>query len=75
MVKVAVVGTGSLGKEHARIYAQLASDGLVDFVGVYDLAAETAARIASKHRVRAFASVAEAVDACDAASIATPRDD
>jgi predicted dehydrogenase len=66
------VGTGSLGKEHARIYAQLASDGLVEFVGVYDLAPETAARIAGKHQVQAFATVAEAADACDAASIATP---
>ena len=28
-VKVAVLGTGSLGKEHVRLYAELAASGLV----------------------------------------------
>ncbi len=45
-VRVAVLGVGSLGKEHARIYAELAAAGAVDFVGVYDVVAETARRLA-----------------------------
>ena len=35
-IRVAVVGTGSLGQHHARIYAQMAADGRVEFAGVFD---------------------------------------
>src|SRR5206468_11888328 len=59
-IKVAVLGTGSLGKEHTRIYAELAAAGLVEFAGAYDLAAETARKIADQYRVRSFGSVTEA---------------
>ena len=71
-VKVAVIGTGSLGKEHARIYAGLASGGAVDFAGVFDASPETAARVGERLGVRRFESVGEAVAHCDAASIVTP---
>lgn len=71
-VKVCVLGAGSLGKEHVRIYSDLAAAGLVDFVGLYDPAPEIARKLAEKYRVRAFGSVAEAVAATDAASIVTP---
>ena len=71
-VKVSVIGTGSLGKEHVRIYAELAAARQVEFVGVFDAVTETARRLAEKHGVRAFGSVAEAVAASDAASIVTP---
>ncbi len=71
-VRVSVLGTGSLGKHHARVYAELAATGNVDFVGVYDVVAETARSIADKHGVPAFSSVEEAVEASDAASIVTP---
>ena len=70
--KVAVLGTGSLGKEHARIYAELAAAGRVEFTGVYDVAAETARKWADKYRVRAFASAAEAAAASEALSVVTP---
>jgi predicted dehydrogenase len=70
--KVAVIGTGSLGKEHARIYAQLAAAGRADFVGVYDHTPETARAVAEKTGVRAFASLAEAAAAAEALSIVTP---
>jgi predicted dehydrogenase len=71
-VKVAVLGAGSLGKEHVRIYGELAAAGLVDFLGLYDIATETAHKLAEKHRVRAFDSVVEAFQASDALSIVTP---
>jgi predicted dehydrogenase len=71
-LRVAVIGAGSLGKEHARIYAELANAGLVDFVGVFDVVTETARKIAEKYKVKAFASVAEAAAAADAFSIVTP---
>ena len=71
-VRVAVVGTGSLGKEHARIYAELAREGQAEFTGVYDVSPEAARTHAAKHGVRAFTSVAEAAEASDALSIVTP---
>jgi predicted dehydrogenase len=71
-VKVAVLGTGSLGKEHVRIYSELAAAGKVEFAGVYDTVAETAQRVAQKYRVRVFGSVAEATAASDAVNVVTP---
>lgn len=71
-VKVAVLGTGSLGKEHVRIYAQLASNRQVDLVGVYDANHETARHIAAKHHTHALASVEEIIAEADAVNIVTP---
>ncbi|MEI6395686.1 MAG: Gfo/Idh/MocA family oxidoreductase [Verrucomicrobiota bacterium] len=71
-LKVSVIGAGSLGKEHVRIYAELAAAGQVDFLGVHDVAAETATKLAEKYRVRAFGSAAEVALASDAVSIVTP---
>jgi predicted dehydrogenase len=71
-VKVAVLGTGSLGKEHARIYSELADAGLVEFAGIFDTNDDTARRIAAKHKARIFKSVAEAAANADALSIVTP---
>ena len=71
-VNVAVLGVGSLGKQHARIYAALAAAGQVNFAGVFDVSAETARKCAEKYRVRAFASASEAATAAEVLSIATP---
>lgn len=71
-LRVAVLGTGALGKEHARIYAELAQADLVEFAGVFDVSAEAAKRVAEKLRARVFTSVAEAAASADALSIVTP---
>ncbi|MBI1839648.1 MAG: Gfo/Idh/MocA family oxidoreductase [Verrucomicrobia bacterium] len=71
-LRVAVIGAGSLGKEHARIYAELASQGVVDFVGLHDVNAEQARRIAHQHGVPVFDSLAAAAQAADALSVVTP---
>ncbi len=71
-LRVSVLGVGSLGKEHARIYAELAAGGRVDFVGVYDVVSENAIKIAERCRVRAFATLADAVSASEALSVVTP---
>lgn len=71
-VKVAVVGVGSLGKEHARIYAELAAAGRIELTGIYDSNPETARRVAAKCQTTVFNSVSDAAAASDALNIVTP---
>jgi len=71
-VKVAVLGTGSLGQHHARIYAELAASGMVELTGIYDTHAENARKVAEKHKLRVFNSIAEAATNSDALNIVTP---
>jgi predicted dehydrogenase len=71
-IKVAVLGTGSLGQHHARIYSELAAAGLVELTGIYDAHAETAQKISEKHKLRVFNSIAEAAANSDALNIVTP---
>jgi predicted dehydrogenase len=71
-IRVAVLGVGSLGKEHARLYAELAAAGLVDFAGLFDANPETARKIAAKLNARVFTSMAEAAAGADALNIVTP---
>lgn len=71
-IRVGVIGTGSLGREHARIYAEMARAGEVEFAGVYDAHAETAHRVGEKYGVPVFGSLAEAEAATDALSVVTP---
>ncbi|HEY4983878.1 MAG TPA: Gfo/Idh/MocA family oxidoreductase [Verrucomicrobiae bacterium] len=71
-VRVAVLGVGSLGKEHARLYAELAGMGQIEFAGIFDANGDTARKIAAKHNLRVFNSVAEAAANVDALNIVTP---
>jgi predicted dehydrogenase len=69
-MRVGVVGTGHLGREHARLYAALPQ---VELVGIHDSNPEQAAA-ASQHAggCRVFASLAELLDHCDAVSLCVP---
>lgn len=71
-LKVGVFGTGSLGKEHVRIYAEMAGAGIIDLVGVYDVSAAAAQKYAAQYHVKAFGSLEEAAAMADAFSIVTP---
>ena len=71
-VKVAVLGTGSLGQHHARIYSELHAAGVVELTGIFDAHAETARKIGEKHKLHVFKSVAEAAAASEALNIVTP---
>src|ERR1039458_2412723 len=71
-LKVAVLGVGSLGKEHARIYASLADAGLIEFAGVHDAAPQNAAKIAEKYGVPVFATLGHALAGAAAFSVVTP---
>lgn len=68
-IPVGVVGVGSLGWHHARLY-QACTDA--HLVGVYDTVAETAQNVADKLGVRVFESMEEMAENVDAVSIAVP---
>lgn len=70
--RVAVLGTGSLGQHHARIYAELHAAGLVELTGIFDARIETARKVAAQHKLNVFTSIAEAAAASDALNIVTP---
>ena len=52
-LKAAVVGVGSMGQHHARIYSEIKE---VDLVGVCDLDVKRGSEIARKHRTNYFRS-------------------
>jgi predicted dehydrogenase len=68
-LRLAVVGVGHLGKEHARILSGLPD---VDLVGVADVNAAQAEAVALRCGTQAFAAVEPLLDAVDAAVIAVP---
>jgi predicted dehydrogenase len=68
-VKMGVVGVGSLGQWHARIYSELAD---AELVGVYDANPARAAEIAGRYGTRAFGSIDELASSIEAASLVVP---
>jgi predicted dehydrogenase len=68
-VKVAVIGVGHLGKEHARIYSELPG---VELMGVVDTDRERAEQVAKRLNVKCFNNVEEVVDKVSAVSVAVP---
>ncbi|HEU4875516.1 MAG TPA: hypothetical protein VFT44_20575, partial [Pyrinomonadaceae bacterium] len=50
MLRTAVIGVGSLGRQHARIHAALAAEGRSQFTTVCDLNEETARTISSERK-------------------------
>ena len=73
-LKVAALGVGSLGRHHARNYAELAAEGRVEFVGVCDTDAATRERVSTEHNCAGFADWRELIDKVDAVSVATPTE-
>lgn len=68
-LRVAVVGVGHLGKEHARILASLPD---VELVGVADVNIDQARLVAQKVGTQAFAEYWPLLNLVDAASIVVP---
>jgi predicted dehydrogenase len=73
-LRFAVIGTGSLGKEHARIYAELAQkpESGVRLAGVYDANRTAAAKVGDKCRTAVLDSIRSVIEEADAISIVTP---
>ena len=68
-LRVGVIGTGSMGRNHARIFGELPD---TQFTAVLDERAEVATEIAGKYGAQAVTTLDGFIDAVDAATIATP---
>ncbi len=68
-IKVAVIGAGSMGQNHIRIFSQMKH---VDLIGIYDLNKEGSEKIASNYNCKRYADLSEVTSEVDAVSICTP---
>ncbi len=74
MLKAAAIGVGSLGRHHARNYAELAREGRVEFIGACDANPETAAQIAADNGSASFTDWRDLLGKVDVVSVATPTE-
>jgi len=70
-LKVGVIGVGSLGQWHARVYSELPS---AELVGVHDVNEQRASEIARRYRTRAFARMEDLAAQTEALSVVVPSD-
>lgn len=68
-MRVAVVGVGSLGEHHARIYAEIPQ---AELVGVCDIDAAKGRRVAETFQTRYFQRAGDLLGEVDAVSLAVP---
>ncbi len=68
-VRVAVVGAGEFGRNHARVYHELAD---AELVGIVDQNAERAAQVAAEFSTNVFPDIESLAGRVDAASVAVP---
>lgn len=68
-VRVAVVGTGEFGRNHARVYRELEG---AELVGVYDQDAKRAAEVASEFQTQVLTGLEELRGRVTAVSVAVP---
>ncbi|MCP4254919.1 MAG: Gfo/Idh/MocA family oxidoreductase [Candidatus Scalindua sp.] len=68
-LKVAVIGAGHLGKEHARIYSEMPD---VTLVGVVDTNKDTGEAVAQSCNTRYYSSFEEILNEIDLASVVVP---
>ena len=74
MLRTAVIGVGSLGRQHARIHATLAAEGTSQFVAVCELNEETARSTSSERETEWTTDWRELIGRIDAASVAVPTE-
>ena len=73
-LRTAVIGVGHLGRQHARIHADLTAEGLAEFVSVCDVDEKTAQVIAAERRVEWTADWRKLIGRIDAVSLAVPTE-
>jgi UDP-N-acetylglucosamine 3-dehydrogenase len=71
MLRVAVIGVGTMGKQHARVYTEIPG---VELVAVADPDEDRTAEIVRRYKVKAYADYREMLrrERPDAVSIAAP---
>jgi UDP-N-acetylglucosamine 3-dehydrogenase len=67
MLRVGVIGTGSMGQNHVRVYSEIA-----DLIGVYDAVKEQSRKVADRFSVGSFDNLDDLLDRVDVVSICTP---
>jgi len=68
-LRVGVVGTGALGRHHARILGQLPG---VELVGIHDARREAAEQVGREHGCRVWSELEPLAERIDAAVLAVP---
>lgn len=69
MTKIGVIGTGSMGKNHARVCSDLPD---VDLVGICDVNRDAAKVVAERFNTKAYSSYKDLLGLVDCVIIATP---
>ncbi len=73
-LRTAVIGVGSLGRQHARVHAALAAEGRSEFVAACDLNERTAREVGSERQVDWTCDWRSLVGRVDAVSLAVPTE-
>src|SRR5215207_1132278 len=68
-IRLGVIGTGSMGKNHARIFGEMPR---AQFTAVLDSNVDTARQIAAQYGAKSAATLEEFCHTIDAATVATP---
>jgi predicted dehydrogenase len=69
MINVGVIGTGSIGIHHARIFSDIED---VNLVGIVDTDSARAQEVSSKYGCKAYSNYKDIINSVDAVSIAVP---
>lgn len=68
-LKVGVIGTGKLGREHVRVLKRVPE---VELVGCYDIVTEKSQSVAQTFDAEAFDTIEQLIEAVDAVSVVVP---
>ncbi len=70
MIKIGVIGTGSMGKNHVRNIADLKN--IFEFVGIYDENKERAVEMANTYDIKSFNKLEDLLKSVQAVVVAVP---
>jgi predicted dehydrogenase len=73
-LRTAVIGAGSLGRQHARVHGVLAAEGSAQFVAVCDINEETARSVSAERNTDWTMDWRELIGKVDAVSLAAPTE-